>query len=205
MTSSVKALCCIVLAAGNSSRYGSPKILAPVDGIPMLRRAVVAALEAETTPLVITGAYPQQAAAALEGLRVECLHNEAWAEGMGASIGHAFTHLRQCTQTVSAALVMPTDQVLIGPAQLGRLIAAHREQPESIIAAQYAGALGIPCVFPASDFTELSGLQGAQGARALLTRHASRVQPIAMPEAETDIDTPIDYAAFMSSSPSKPA
>jgi molybdenum cofactor cytidylyltransferase len=67
----------IVLAAGRSTRMGAAnKLLADVDGRPMVRVAVEAALASQARPvLVVTGHQPDAVRAALAGLDVAFVGN----------------------------------------------------------------------------------------------------------------------------------
>ena len=56
----------------------------------------------------------------------------------------------------------------------------------------YAGAVGVPAIFPRSRFRELAELRGDIGARMLLHRNPDRVVRVPMESAALDIDTPED-------------
>jgi molybdenum cofactor cytidylyltransferase len=192
-------LCIILLAAGNSSRFGSPKLLSPIghSGDSTLIGHAARAAQATNAPLfIVTGAYAEQITAALEGVQVTLIHNSAWEEGMGTSIGTAFTHLLQDEINFDAAIVCPADMPLLGATQFQRLFDAHSQAPQRIIVSDLGEAQGPPCLFPRHYFAELAQLRGPQGARTLLKEHKEEITSIAMPEAAMDIDTPADYARF---------
>ncbi len=65
--------------------------------------------------------------------------------------------------------------------------------PGRIIAADHGSTLGPPCLFPRRWYPELAALSGPQGARSLLLKHAAEVEPLPLPQAAIDIDTPEDY------------
>ena len=79
---------------------------------------------------------------------------------------------------------------------LRRLAGAWRRSPDSIVAAQYAGAVGVPAIFPRWCFRELNELRGDHGAQRLLSRHVDRLIRLPMPSAELDIDRPEDLLAL---------
>lgn len=190
-------LCAVLLAAGSSSRYGGVKLLAPVDGVPLVRHAALAALDAGLALVVVTGAHVESVEDALQGIAAVRLHNADWAGGMGSSIAAAFSHLLRTRATYDAAIVYPADLPLIGRAQLAALIERHRLAPSRIQAADIGGVLAPPCLFPHDCFAELARLRGPRGARIVLERHAGRVDAVAMPEAAIDIDTRDDYRRFV--------
>ena len=79
---------------------------------------------------------------------------------------------------------------------LRRLAGAWRRDPTTITTAQYAGAVGVPAIFPRWCFRELNELRGDRGAQLLLQRHVDRLVRLPMPSAELDIDRPEDLLAL---------
>lgn len=182
----------LLLAAGNASRFGSAKQLAPLDGVALVRRAASAVLETGLPLTVVTGAYAVEVAAALAGLPLTVIRNDDWEQGMGSSLGCGFRHL--LTSDSQAALVCLGDQPSVQAPQLLRLIEAWRASPQKMAAAVYGDALGPPCLFPRQWYEELSRWSGPQGARKLLERHPQELLRVEMPEAAVDVDTHEDYA-----------
>jgi molybdenum cofactor cytidylyltransferase len=91
---------------------------------------------------------------------------------------------------------MLADQAAVTTEDLRRLAGAWRRNPASIAAAQYAGRVGVPAIFPRWCFRELNELRGDRGAQLLLQRHSDRVVRLPMPSAEFDIDRPEDLLAL---------
>jgi molybdenum cofactor cytidylyltransferase len=184
------ALHAIVLAAGASRRFGSPKQLARVDGGTMIQQAAARAAEvAGAAVSVILGAHAAEIAPAL-GLSSATIHlNYDWSEGMASSIRLG---VRRLPGSCAGVLLMPCDQPLVGAEPLSRLAAAWMPRPRSLVAAQYAGITGVPAIFPRWCFNDLIALRGDQGARALLHRYADHVIRLEIPEAAIDIDRPED-------------
>lgn len=181
----------IVLAAGAAKRFGSAKLVVPIDGVPLVRRAALAALGVGARVIVVTGAHRERVESCIADLRVERVFNANWRSGMGASIASGVAALDvRC----EAAIIALADQLLVGTAEFEALIAAHARAPARIVAAQFGDVLGPPCLFPRPFFSELAGLRGEPGARTLLQRHVAEVEPLPLPGAAADIDTPADYA-----------
>jgi molybdenum cofactor cytidylyltransferase len=116
-------------------------------------------------------------------------NNTRHASGMGASIACG---VRSVTGAADAALLLLADQPLITRSHLERLIATWRQSPDGIVATSFAGTRGPPILFPSRYFTELSELQGDQGARSVLTRAGAAVQLVAFGDAAADVDLPPD-------------
>jgi len=117
------------------------------------------------------------------------LVNRDWAEGIGSSLRTAATNL---SGACDGLLVMLADQVAVTADDLRRLAGAWRTRSDSIVAATYAGTVGVPAIFPRWSFPALIALRGDEGARLLLRRYTDRVLRLPMANAELDIDTPED-------------
>lgn len=181
----------VLLAAGDSSRLGTPKQLLEYRGEPLVVRAARAALDVCPAGLVVvTGARHDAVAAALAGLPLLVRHNPDWAEGMGASVRCGVAAVPAAARGI---LLWVCDQPRVGAGQLGALVAAFGAAPDRIAAAAYAGTAGVPAVFPAAYRDALAALQGRRGARAIIA-DAAGVTRVDMPEAASDVDTPDDVA-----------
>jgi len=193
------ALHTIVLAAGASSRFGSPKQLIRFEGRPLIQRVIAGATEL-TGPAVsvVLGAYAAEIASTLPPGSASIIINRDWQEGIASSIRAAVARL---PGACDGALLLLADQPLVGSHSLNRLAAAWRRQPRSIIASRYGAVTGVPAIFPRWCFADLATLRGDQGARILLRRYADHVVRMANPEAEVDIDYPEDLLALQSDEP----
>lgn len=180
----------VVLAAGAATRFGASKLTVMIDGVPLVRRAALAALDVGTQVVVVTGAHGDAVEACVADLDVERVFNAGWAAGMGGSIARGISALREC----DAAIIALADQALIGTEQFNALVAAHASSPQRIIAARFDDVLGPPCLFPRQYFRDLLKLPCEGGARELLKQHADRIDAVPMPSAAIDIDTPDDIA-----------
>ena len=179
----------VLLAAGTSTRFGALKQLHRFHGVPLVRRAALAALDTGLPVWIVTGAHAERVEEAVAGLPLRVVHNAAWAQGMGGSLA-----LGVREAAASAVLVMLADQPLVTTENLKELLAQHGADPKTIVAADYGEVLGPPCLFPAEFFAELEALHGDRGARALFKQHPERVQRVPMPRAAVDVDTPADLA-----------
>jgi len=75
---------------------------------------------------------------------------------------------------------------------LKRLYAAWRRHPILVAAALYAGAPGLPAIFPRWAFTDLLDLRGDRDPRIVLRRTVDQLVRVPMPNAGIDLDTPED-------------
>ena len=186
----------VILAAGASTRMGEPKQLLPLEGRPLLVRAVEAALASPAWPVVVVvGAHADKIRPVLARHPVLIAENPAWAEGMASSLRAGIDTLRQFSRSLDAALIALCDQPAFSAEAIARLVAAQRTTGRSIVAARYAERLGAPALFLREHFAALAALTGEEGARTLLQQHADRVAAVDLPELAIDLDTPGDYAA----------
>jgi molybdenum cofactor cytidylyltransferase len=183
----------VLLAAGSSSRFGSPKQLAAVGGRPMLVRVLDALLELEGRDAiaVVLGANADRLGPLVRHESVNVVLNPDYAQGMAGSIRAGLAAAPADSRGVLIALA---DQVAVTSDDLRQLVMCWQQRPDRIVAAQYTGTTGAPAIFPSELFGELAALQGDRGARALLSLHADRVVAVPMPSAALDVDTPADLA-----------
>ncbi len=180
----------IVLAAGASTRFGSPKQLVRIAGRPLLHAAVTRASEICGNALVVVlGSGAAELAPLLKHSAGAIVVNQNWREGLASSIRAGVAKL---PGTCAGALLVQTDQPAVSVEDLKRLAGTWRRQPLHIAAALYDGAPGLPAIFPRTLFQELARLRGDAGVRALLRRHSERLVRVAMPSGAIDIDTPED-------------
>jgi CTP:molybdopterin cytidylyltransferase MocA len=175
----------VILAAGASRRLGRPKQLVLLGGESLLRRTVRAALAGCAPVLVVLGCRAGEMAANLAGLPVTLVRNDAWEEGMAASIRAG---IRALPEGAEAVMFLVCDQVAVDGALVGRLLDVQRAEPGKVIACAYAGARGTPAVFPARCFRQLLELRGDRGARGLL----EDALLVPFPGGAEDVDLPAD-------------
>ena len=76
----------ILLAAGGSSRMGTPKQFVRFEGETLLRRAASAIASVCDPVIAVLGAEKETAETEIEGIRVETRFNREWQTGMSSSI-----------------------------------------------------------------------------------------------------------------------
>lgn len=180
----------IVLAAGASSRFGSPKQLVRVDGRPLLHAAVSRAVEvAGHAVSVVLGAHAADLAPLLRHSAASIVINRDWSEGMASSIRAGVSRL---PGSCGGVMLVLADQAAVTAEDLRRLATTWRRQTDYVVAAQYGATLGAPAIFPSSYFRDLMELRGDRGAQSLFKRNPDRVIRVPMDSASVDIDTPED-------------
>jgi molybdenum cofactor cytidylyltransferase len=184
------AIHCIVLAAGGSRRFGSPKQLARIDGKSLLQATIGHATDSLGAAVtVVLGAHAAEIVETLLPNSAGVLINRNWQEGIASSIRAGVGSLPGACSGVMLALA---DQPLVGSQIFQRLIAAWRRLPRQIIASQFAGMTGLPAIFPRWCFADLSALRGDQNAQIVIRRYTNHVVRLVHPEAQVDINYPED-------------
>jgi CTP:molybdopterin cytidylyltransferase MocA/xanthine/CO dehydrogenase XdhC/CoxF family maturation factor len=187
----------IVLAAGMSSRMGANKLTMLLEGKPLLRHTVEAALTAKLDPvIVVTGHEAVSVQRALAGLPVRCAHNQAFAEGLSTSLRAG---IAMVPQDCDGAMVLLGDMPAVRPDLITRLVRAFDPaQGRAICVATARGERGHPVLWSRQFFTEMEALGGDTGARSLMAGHAGLVFEVEAGDDAplTDLDTPEALAAY---------
>ena len=186
----------VVLAAGRSSRMGSPKALLDFLGLPFAVRILQAleALEVKTRVVVLGPDAPriQPALADHDFLLVENPEPET---GPIASLRGALRALQPLQP--GAVLVWPVDLPHVRVSTVERVIEAYRRSKASVVLPTFAERKGHPVIWTSGLFGELLESPEAvrEGARAVLHNHAKEVLgvPVDDPAVVDQVNTPEDY------------
>ena len=179
-----------ILAAGPSTRFGSPKQLVRVAGAPVLHQAItIAAAVAGRSVSVVLGSSARDIAPALRQKSASIVVNRDWEEGVASSIRAA---VHSTPAGCDGLLLLLADQVTVTVGDVQRLYAAWRRHPVLITAALYDGAPGLPAIFPPWSFTDLLDLRGDCNPRMVMRRNVDRIVRVPMANASVDLDTPED-------------
>ena len=172
----------LILAAGSSTRFGSPKQLALFQGQTLLQRCINSACEVfPNTVTVVLGAHYDKIIPSVTGVQI--VHNQLWQQGLGGSIACGVKHIDSAAEAV---LILLADQIYISAKEIQLMVEAF--DGDNIVAAKYSGARGVPAIFPRSSFAGLGGLAGDVGAKKLLAMTKVPIVEISLPQAAVDID-----------------
>lgn len=192
----------ILLAAGASSRYGSNKLLASLEGVsteagplpgePLVVRAVRHLREAGAPVICVVRDPAGPVAKVLTGIQGVSVYACPEAHlGMGRSLACGVA----ASPAADAWLVALGDMPEVKPDTIRRLMDALRAKA-AIVAPVFAGRRGHPVGFSRRWYPRLVALEGDQGARGLLAEHRSalRLIPVTDPGVLMDLDRPRDPA-----------
>lgn len=190
----------VILAAGASTRMGRPKQLLQWGNTSLIKHVLTIAKSTNLPDIfVVLGANSAGIKAHLGDISASIITNELWHEGLGQSIAFAVKHLLHSHKTFKAALFLLGDQPFVTKTHLDKMLMTYNSNDEKIIATQYTKEkIGVPALFDAHYFSELSGLQGDKGANLVLKKYAPKVDRV-IPDFKTiDIDTIEDYNKVLS-------
>lgn len=177
---------CIVMAAGNASRFGENKLAAELHGRSLIRRTLEAVpAECFHTVTVVTQ-YSEIMELAAD-FRFAAVRNEHPDWGISHTIALGLNALQDC----DGAMFLVSDQPLLRRKTVAALAEFWKSQPSKIAALGHHGVRGNPCAFPARFFPELMGLREDHGGNTVIRRHEEDLILLEAPAEElTDVDTP---------------
>lgn len=144
----------IILAAGQASRFGSPKALALWDEQETLLDHAIAAAPDQTKMIVVTGAHHDAIIGTLK--TTPYMLNQNWAAGMGSSIACGIKYAAD--QNADIALILPVDQPFVSKSHLKNLAHKCAESGRCILT-QDGDIIGPPAAVPSLFFDQLSNLE----------------------------------------------
>jgi len=185
----------IVLAAGASRRFGSPKLLARLAGRPVLERVLDAAAAAGLMDVVVV--LGTDSAAVIEAVtwRTERIRvNPRPMDGLSSSLRIGLDAAAE-DPTVDAVLVLLGDQPSVRPEVIAAVLAAAETSAQPIVRVRYADDdAPNPLLIRRAAWALAAGLSGDRGLGPLLNERADLVAEVTAIGANPDIDTPEDLA-----------
>ena len=177
----------LLLAAGSSQRFGGAKLMASLNGTPLVVHAARALVDGGLPTLVVTGAHDAGVRAALNGLDLGFTHAKDHALGMAHSLKAG---LAAAPAQWDAVLVMLADMPDLEPDLL-----RHLADTPGIAVPVRNNRRGNPVRWPRTHWPALMTLTGDEGARRLLPGLAVTEVPAPSDAIFHDIDTQAALAA----------
>jgi molybdenum cofactor cytidylyltransferase len=183
----------IVLAAGASRRMGTNKLLLPVAGESLVRRACRVALAAQLYPLIVVVGYEsERVREALAGLDCRFAFNADWGGPMSGSLHRGLECLPGEAQ---GTVVMLADMVYVTESMLRALVLAAATSNAPLVSSRYAQILAPPVLFQRALFGELLATTGEGCGKAVVELHRKDAAYVDWPStALMDVDTPEEFA-----------
>jgi molybdenum cofactor cytidylyltransferase len=179
----------ILLAAGQSTRFGRQKLLEPWHGEPLVRKTARCFLEAGLRPLVAVVSPDPRLIDALAGLPLTTVENAHPEKGISRSIAIG---VRALPETTEGALIGVGDQPYLTAEAIEELIKAFKLG--RIVVPRWGDHRGNPPVFDRRFFPELLVLEGDRGGQPVIVAHEDAVTEVALPaRLGDDIDRPEEW------------
>lgn len=176
---------CLLMAAGNASRFGENKLTARFDGQSLFSLALAAIPKELFARVTVVSQYP---ALLEEAARTgfDTILNDRPQDGVSRTIRLGTQAMADC----DGILYMVADQPLLRAGTVRRMVDVWRAHPECIAAAAHNGNRGNPCLFPARFFPELCALEADRGGSSVIRRHEDALLLVEAGERELfDCDT----------------
>jgi molybdenum cofactor cytidylyltransferase len=191
----VEKIAGIILAAGESSRFGKPKQLMLWKGQPYIRHVIFTAMKAGLDPIVVVVGYSgEEVKKVISDLPVRIVNNQEWKMGLSSSIQVGVTAL---PKTVGGVIFLQADQPQISKRLIESIIEAHQSSLSPIVAPKINGQRGNPVLFDTKIFPNLLSLTGDVGGRMLFSNFPVCWVKWPDPKQLIDIDTVDDYQKFL--------
>lgn len=179
----------LILGAGLGTRFGGRKLLAPIDGKPMLQHVLDLAARAGIAPVVVVlGTDSGELTAACTWRDERRVINPDPGAGLSGSARIGIAALAQAE--AERAVVLLGDQPFLSLGQLNAILDASG----SIVVPRYRGVPGNPVVLDRSALALVPELRGDRGFSQLFAAHPELVRYVDVPGENRDIDTPGDLA-----------
>lgn len=184
----------IILAAGNSSRLGTPKQLLKFRNKTLLQHAVDEALALNAKDIVVvTGANHDNIFSSLSNKNIHSVYNENWQQGMASSMQAGLLALLAIHPDLSSVIILLCDQPYVSTQLLKDMIKQKEDTCKGIVACSYGETVGVPALFSNQYFDTLLSLRGSEGAKKIIMASKDDVAFVSFPLGSVDIDTIEDY------------
>ncbi len=174
----------IMLAAGNSRRFGANKLLYEVDGIPMYRHVLGQLIQVKRQleeglnrtytgnlpdikcRIAVVTQYDSIAETAVEqGIQV--LYNPHPEKGISSSLKIGLN----ANLDADAVLFTVSDQPWLTCDTICKLIQTFLDSGKEIACISCQGKMGNPCIFSKKYYEELLSLEGDKGGKRVIMKH----------------------------------
>ncbi len=174
---------CIIMASGVGRRFGGNKLLAELDGVPLIRHVLATTNDLFSRRVVVTR-HNEVAKLCLEA-GVRAIEHEEPRRNDTVRLG------MQAMEGCDTVTFFQGDQPLVSRETAARLLRAAENDPESIWRASFQGTPGAPVLFPSWTFPELCALPEGKGGGFVAKAHKDRVRLVEASSAWElrDVDT----------------
>ena len=183
----------IVLAAGESRRMGSPKMILPYEGMTIIEKVLENVLASDVEKVVIVlGSHREEIMKVIKRFQVQHCYNSNFKDGMLSSVKCGFEFL---PSDFRAAMVFLGDQPMVETSVINQMINAYQESGKGILVPVFENKGGHPLMVDKKYFDEIINFDDPEGLKGLLRKHPDDLLEVTAetPSVLSDIDTREDY------------
>lgn len=183
----------VILAAGESIRMGSPKMLLRYGRTSMIETVITRVTASQVDEvLVVLGAEKKKISDLISDYPVSTVFNSAFTRGMLSSVQVGFRALPDDTQAV---LVVLGDQPAVSPAVIDLLLRSYKTGDKGIVIPVRGGKRGHPVLIDIKYRETITDLDPAVGLRELMHNNSEDILLVEVdePAIHQDIDNREDY------------
>lgn len=166
---------CVLLAAGLSSRFGSPKALAVIDGQSVITRVQQALLASSINEIIVVlGAFSEEIKAhLLKHTKIRFVHNKDYKLGQTSSFQCGLAAVSRSSQGI---FLFPVDYPFIRTQTLDFLKEDFQKNKAGILIPVYQNRKGHPPLFPDDLKESLLALPPSEGLNKFIHEHGRRMR-----------------------------
>jgi molybdenum cofactor cytidylyltransferase len=182
----------VVLGAGRSSRFGTPKQLLPFEDTTLLGQVVRNANASNLDQVVVVlGRASEELRASVDFGRAEVVENAAYGTGCASSL---LAGMDAADESCEALMLLLGDQPGVRAKFIDFVLAEWRRERPWASVTSYREKLGHPFIFARQAFDDLRELHGDKAVWKLIEAYPDRVLRVEIEAAlPPDVDTPKDY------------
>ena len=182
----------VVLGAGRSSRFGTPKQLLPFGDTTMLGQVVRNANASSLDRVVmVLGRASGELRGSVDFGRAVVVDNTAYGTGCASSL---LAGMDAAGEDCEALVLLLGDQPGVRAEFVNAVLFEWRSSRPWASVTSYGGELGHPFVFAREAFEQLRGLHGDKAVWKLIEAYPQRVHRVEIDSPlPPDVDTPEDY------------
>jgi len=180
-------ICAIILAAGQSKRMGSNKLLIQIDKKPLIRVIVDAVINSRVDKVIVVTGYQEKSVMnALNGMNLDFVFNEDYKKGMSSSIKAGLDYV---PDGFDGVLICLGDMPLLTSKHINDLINPFNPNANRSIGVPiYYGKRGNPVLWSNKYLKNFTNLSGDIGAKGLIKKHHPNVYEVEFYDDAVQVD-----------------
>lgn len=187
----------IVLAAGMSSRFGEPKQLLELGGMPVLEWTLKASLGSRLDSVYLILGYKHREILAGISEKLRCslrniIVNKHYRKGQSTSLRAGMHAIKD---TFPSVMFILGDQPLIDHSTINHLLECFWTSEKNICVPFYQKERGNPVIFSSLFYDKINSIKGDTGARRIIEDHPDHILSVPVNRLSffQDIDTKEDF------------